>query len=45
MLLSMKKLNEVKNIIVSRRKRKDFEVVTEEWLKYKKKYCKKIYLL
>ena len=36
MLLSMKKLNEVKNIIVSRRKRKDFEVVTEEWLKYKK---------
>ena len=36
MFLSMKKLNEVKNIIVSRRKRKDFEVVTEEWLKYKK---------
>lgn len=36
MLLSMKKLNEVKNIIVSRRKKKDFEVVTEEWLKYKK---------
>ena len=34
MLLSMKKLNEVKNIIVSKRKRKDFEVVTEEWLKY-----------
>ena len=33
MLLSMKKLNEVKNIIVSRRNRKDFEVVTEEWLK------------
>lgn len=41
MLLSMKKLNEVKNIIVSRRKRKDFEVVTEEWLKYKKNTVKK----
>ena len=41
MFLSMKKLNEVKNIIVSRRKRKDFEVVTEEWLKYKKNTVKK----
>ena len=41
MLLSMKKLNEVKNIIVSRRKKKDFEVVTEEWLKYKKNTVKK----
>lgn len=41
MFLSMKKLNEVRNIIVSRRKRKDFEVVTEEWLKYKKNTVKK----
>ena len=33
MLLLTKQLKEVREIIVSRRKRKDFEVVTEERLK------------
>ena len=41
MLLLTKQLKEVREIIVSRRKRKDFEVVTEEWLKYKKNTVKK----
>ncbi|MFR2207138.1 MAG: tyrosine-type recombinase/integrase [Clostridia bacterium] len=41
MLLLTKQLKGVREIIVSRRKRKDFEVVTEEWLKYKKNTVKK----
>ena len=39
MLLLTKQLKGVREIIVSRRK--DFEVVTEEWLKYKKNTVKK----
>lgn len=41
MLLLTKQLKGVREIIVSRRKRKDFELVTEEWLKYKKNTVKK----
>lgn len=41
MSLLMQQLNEVKEIIVSKKKRKNFRVVTEEWLKYKKNTAKK----
>lgn len=41
MFLLTKQLKGVREIIVSRRKRKDFEVVTEQWLKYKKNTVKK----
>ena len=41
MLLLTKQLKGVREIIVSRKRRKDFEVVTEEWLKYKKNTVKK----
>lgn len=41
MLLLTKQLKEVREIIVSRKRRKNFRVVTEEWLKYKKNTVKK----
>ena len=41
MLLLTKQLKGVREIIVSRKRRKNFRVVTEEWLKYKKNTVKK----
>lgn len=41
MLLLTKQLKGVRGIIVSRKRRKNFRVVTEEWLKYKKNTVKK----
>ena len=40
MLLLTKQLKGVREIIVSRKRRKNFRVVTEEWLKYKKNTVK-----
>ena len=41
MFLLTKQLKGVREIIVSRKRRKNFRVVTEEWLKYKKNTVKK----
>lgn len=41
MLLLTKQLKGVREIIVSRKRKKNFRVVTEEWLKYKKNTVKK----
>lgn len=41
MLLLTKQLKGVREIIVSRKRRKNFRMVTEEWLKYKKNTVKK----
>lgn len=41
MLLLTKQLKGVREIIVSRKRRKNFRVVTDEWLKYKKNTVKK----
>ena len=41
MFFLTKELNEVKEVIVSKKRRRDFRVVTEEWLKYKKNTVKK----
>ena len=41
MLLLTKQLKGVREILVSRKRRKNFRVVTEEWLKYKKNTVKK----